>query len=24
LPYLALVLGAGVVLWSNWYFQLPV
>ncbi len=24
LPYLALLLGVGVVLWSNWYFQLPV
>ena len=24
LPYLTLVLGAGVVLWSNWFFQLPV
>ena len=23
LPYLALALGAAVVLWSNWYFQLP-
>jgi hypothetical protein len=24
LPYLALILGAAVVLWSNWYFVLPV
>ncbi len=24
LPYLALILGAGVVLWSNWFFVLPV
>jgi amino acid transporter len=23
LPYLALILGAGVVLWSNWFFVLP-
>ena len=23
LPYLALVLGAAVVLWANWFFQLP-
>jgi amino acid transporter len=23
LPYLTLILGAGVVLWSNWYFVLP-
>jgi amino acid transporter len=23
LPYLALALGAAVVLWSNWFFQLP-
>ena len=24
LPYLALLLGAVVVLWSNWFFVLPV
>ena len=24
LPYLALILGAGVVLWANWFFVLPV
>ncbi len=24
LPYLALLAGAAVVLWSNWFFQLPV
>lgn len=24
LPYLALILGAAVVLWSNWFFVLPV
>ncbi len=23
LPYLALILGAGVVLWANWFFVLP-
>jgi hypothetical protein len=23
LPYLALALGVAVVLWSNWFFQLP-
>ena len=23
LPYLALLAGLAVVLWSNWYFQLP-
>ena len=23
LPYLTLLLGAGVVLWANWFFQLP-
>ena len=23
LPYLALILGAAVVLWSNWFFVLP-
>ena len=23
LPYLTLILGAGVVLWANWFFQLP-
>jgi hypothetical protein len=24
LPYAALVAGALLVLWANWYFQLPV
>ena len=24
LPYLALILGAVIVLWANWYFVLPV